>query len=112
MSTITPGLHLDFFLLVQSAAATQQAAFEGLLWFGGLVLLFVLAAVILLYVRKRMLSERGEAKVPFDLLRLKELRDHGEITIQQYEALRQKTIDAVKADAPASESDERKFETD
>ncbi len=70
----------------------QEAALEGLVWLGALVLATLLIALVALYVRKRFLR-RSEVQTPeFTLDELRKLRDAGELTVAQYEALRDRMV--------------------
>ena len=71
----------------------QAAAFEGLLWLAGLVFALMLAAVVLAYVRKRLRASEPDQTHGFTLDRLRHMRDRGDLTTAEYEALRQKALE-------------------
>ena len=81
----------------------QTALFQSLLLFGGLLLVLILAFVFVLHLRQRLRREEpGEFGV-MSLDNLQRLRDCGELTIGEYERLREKAIDAMTPGA-SSES--------
>ena len=76
------------------AQSTDRAvAFEGLLWLAGLVFALMLVAVVLAYVRKRLRASEPDQTRGFTLDRLLHMRDRGDLTTAEYEALRQKALE-------------------
>ena len=66
---------------------------EGWLWFGGLALALLTCFVVAVYVLRKIRGRRvGRAGGVFDLDELRQMRDTGELTIQEYETLRQRSI--------------------
>ncbi len=63
--------------------------------FGGLLLVLMLAAVFLLYVRRRLRRNGPEDVGVLSLDELRRLRNNGTLTVTEYERLRAKTIDTV-----------------
>ncbi len=80
------------------AAATQptagsgreEAAFEAMVWFGALVAVVMLLALLALFLRKRVASRDAAQAPEFTLEQLREMRDCGDLTDEQYKALRDK----------------------
>jgi hypothetical protein len=71
-----------------AAHTADEAAFEGVLWLAGVVLVLVVAAVILGYVRRRIRASRSQAGPAFTLEELRRLRDQGDLSEAEYKALR------------------------
>ena len=69
----------------------RAAGFEGLAWLFGLLMLVSLAAVIALYFRRRLRSN-GLDSGGFSLAELRRLRNRGELTVPEYEALRDRML--------------------
>ena len=74
----------------------QTALLQSLLLFGGLLLVLMLAAVFVLYVRRRLRQNDPEALGVLSLGELRPLRDNGAITLPEYERLRTRMVDAVR----------------
>lgn len=74
-----------------AGAREQVAIFEGLLWLGVIVVAMMVAFTVAVFVRKRT---KAAARHPpeFTLEQLRDLRDRGELTIPQYEALKQRVL--------------------
>lgn len=73
-----------------AAAATrvgQAAVFDGLLWFGALLLAVGGAAVVASWVRRRMRASSLPGEPSFSISQLRRLRDQGTITKAEYERL-------------------------
>lgn len=79
-------------ILAESDA--QAEAFEAILLMAALVLIFAIATVIVVYLRKRMRPSRVETDGGFSLADLRRLRNSGELTIAEYETLRNKLLQA------------------
>lgn len=84
---------LDLFAPVLVQTEKRAAAFEGLVWIGGIVLVFLLIVVLLQHVHKRLHSSRRGDAADFTLQDLRRLRENGGLTEAQFEALKQKTLD-------------------
>lgn len=69
------------------------SAQRGILWFFLVVAALALAAVVIAFSRRRMRRVDEPVVSEFSLDQLRELRDRGELTIQEYEALRCRTMD-------------------
>lgn len=85
--------------LVQALAASPtrgsgdpEAVFEALIWFGGLVLAALMIALAVLFLRKWFRRQSDSAVPGFTLDELRRLRDRGDLTIKQYEALRDRMV--------------------
>lgn len=79
--------------LVQSSRGVS--AQRGILWFLLVVAALALVAVVIAFLRRRMRRVDEAVASEFSLEQLRELRDRGELTIQEYEALRRRTMDAT-----------------
>ena len=69
-------------------AAREQAAFEGTIWLGGLILALLVVGLVLAYLRKRVRPVERADGFGFELEELRALRDRGELTPEEYETLR------------------------
>jgi len=89
-----------------TTASTEDALYAGLL-FGAIVGVVMLAVVIVLYVRRRFQSWDDREGSDFTLEKLRQLRDQGELTIAEYEALRRRVLATCKdyQSAPAEQTD-------
>ena len=85
-STVAPGG------LILAQPARQAAAFEAVLWMGGLILGLLLLLVLLAYLRKRILASAPATGSGYSLDELRQMRDRGGLTIAEYEALRRKVL--------------------
>jgi hypothetical protein len=75
----------------------SAAGVDALIW-TALMMAVALMAIMLLYaVRRRMRRTDESASPPFTLAELKRLRDAGEITIPEYDALRAKLLDKARS---------------
>jgi hypothetical protein len=70
----------------------EKAVFDGLFWLGAL-LAALIGGVLLMYLRRRSGRTRADGARGFALEDLRRLRDTGELSISEYEALRRKTIE-------------------
>ena len=72
----------------------SQAGVDALIWTAAAMVAVVGALLALTAYRRRMHRAEVNAQHPvFTLAEIKRLRDHGEITIPEYEALRAKLIE-------------------
>jgi hypothetical protein len=73
-----------------------------------LVILMVLVVAggfgIMLIRRRLNADDESEASAGFSLAELKEMRDRGEITSEEYETTKRRVIDKVKANLAAAEN--------
>ena len=78
---------------------------EGWLWFGGFAVLVLVSAALLAYFwrRARRTATRSDPPV-FDLEDLRRLRNSGELTIAEYEALKQRAIEDASNRTPPSDA--------
>jgi hypothetical protein len=79
-------------MLAQTDA--QAEAFGAILWMAALVMIFGVATAIALYIRKRMRPSSEGTDEGFTLADLHRLRNRGELTIAEYETLRDKLLQA------------------
>ncbi len=84
---------------VLAAQSTEQKKmFEGLLWMGATILALVFAGALVAYFRKRVASH-GEGEGPdFTLDELRRLKEAGNLTPAEYEALKKRSISEFAQD--------------
>ena len=75
----------------------QSEALEGVLWFGVLLGVVLLAVISLLWFRKYARSDETGVALGLTLEDLRRQRDRGMLTAEEYERLRATVIRAVKA---------------
>lgn len=78
----------------------MQRAVEAVFWFVVVLAAVGLGALVLMLVRRRVMREDRADPVGLDLQHLREMRDRGELTIPEYEALKQKIIEGYRAPRP------------
>jgi hypothetical protein len=72
-----------------NAVSNNQSFFDVALWVGLLIVAVLAMAGVMVYTRRRTLDDESNAEIPtLSLQRLREWRDSGEISIQEYERLR------------------------
>jgi len=79
--------------LVSSVLAQRsgrEAIVGGLVWLGVFFAVAVVAAWLLAILWRRFITPDNAGKPDFTLEQLKQLRDQGELTAQQYECLKEK----------------------
>jgi flagellar biogenesis protein FliO len=76
-----------------SAAEAQQAAFELVLWFGGMVVAVLAAIIVLIYLRRRFLRSGDQSGAGFTLAGLKQMRERGELSEEEYVNLRRSLVE-------------------
>lgn len=77
-------------------ARAQAALVEGWLWFGGILIAVLVGVAIVASIRKKVRNASGMREPEFSLDQLRDLRDRGELTKPQYEALRQRIVETSK----------------
>lgn len=80
--------------LVQTSRG--ESAQRGILRFFPVVVALALVAVVIAFLRRRMRRVDEPVASEFSLEQLRELWDCGELTVQEYEILRRRTIDAAR----------------
>lgn len=75
-----------------STGSSRVAAAETMVWLGGGMALFLLAVIVGAYVRRRYVRSEREGASTFTLDGIRRLRDLGELTVPEYETLRQRII--------------------
>lgn len=70
----------------------QAAAMSGLIWIAAIALAVVVAVALTWRLRKSVARPTEAGGVPFSLHEIRRLRDQGDLTIPEYEALRDKLI--------------------
>jgi hypothetical protein len=89
-------LLLDVMPVARTAADGRGSPWDAMLLFGALVLGMLLGGVLLMYFRRRLQPFPEERQPLFDPAELRRLRDEGELTIAEYEALKDRTIEAMR----------------
>lgn len=74
----------------------SPAGVEALIWTAVVMAASVVALLVLGAYRRRMRRAETSPQPVFTLAEIKRLRDHGEITISEYEALRRKLLEETK----------------
>lgn len=93
MQIAFPGLTVPPGRLVLAQPARQAVAFEALMWMGGLILGLLLLLVVLAYLRKRLRASQPVESSGFTLAELRQMRDRGGLTTDEYEALKNKILE-------------------
>jgi hypothetical protein len=70
----------------------ETATFTALLWFGAIVLAFLLMLAVMQYARRRVRSSGRDAPPTFTLEELRRLRDQGRLDEAEYEAIKERTL--------------------
>ena len=79
-------------MLAAGSPTGGSAAFSGLMWLGCIVLLSLLAVIIVVSARRRAKAS-GECTVPpFTLDDLRRMREAGDVTVSEFEALKHDVI--------------------
>ncbi len=85
--------------------AQQQTDLTGiLLWGAVLILISVIAFAIMVFAKKRLLHNETTAPFTWSHEQLLEMRDSGEITIQQYEKLRSRWFGDIRKTSQVPET--------
>ena len=74
------------------AEAGGEAVWQGMLWLALIAGCALAAAPVLLWLRRRLMTDARSTGPSLDLDHLRELRDRGELTIAEYERLRRKAL--------------------
>lgn len=70
-------------------------------WVGVGVALAIVAGVVLVAIRKRMLSRQSQASESASMFQqIRDLRDRGELTEEEFNAIRTKLVERAKGSAP------------
>lgn len=88
------------------SGGAESLSEEHLLMWGGILILIVLAGFFVIMAVRRRFAESGRhaAQDPgFSLSSLRELRDRGELTPEEYDRMRARVIAKVKGQAPPRE---------
>ena len=76
------------------AQSVEQAAmFEGTLWIGAIVLAVLVAVVLLFRFRRKVGSSDHRGRPDFTLEELRALRDRGNLTAAEYDAVKERVLD-------------------
>jgi len=87
----------------QTAVDLSAAA----LWTLVLVALTLALAIGLVVLRRCVKKEESADGIPWTLYELTQMRDAGELSIQQYEHLKANLIDEIRGSSPAEDADTR-----
>lgn len=80
-----------------STFAQQQTDLTGILLWGGLLILIAVGAfAIMVFAKKRLFREESTGGFTWSHEQLLEMRDSGEITIQQYEKLKSQWFSEIR----------------
>lgn len=76
------------------AADAEAKAFEAVLWFGAILLIVMAAGAVVFYIRRRLTSSQVDTPGGFTLDELRELRKRGELSDEEYEAMKRQVVSA------------------
>ena len=76
-------------------SSAESAAFEGILWLGGIVFAILAAVLIVRYWLRRVYNPWQDNRPSFTLQELRCLRDQGEISEVEYETLKQRVVESA-----------------
>jgi cytochrome c-type biogenesis protein CcmH/NrfF len=83
-------------------AQARSASTDVVIWVGLLIALIIGGGVLVMVLRKRLLA-RDDGSADVGLFEtLKQMRDRGEMTQEEYEAARRKVVEKAKAGMMAS----------
>jgi hypothetical protein len=74
------------------AAGNEAKAFEALLWFGAILVILMAAGAVVFCIRRRLMGSPEDSPGGFTLEDLRGLRDRGEVSRDEYEAMKQKVV--------------------
>ena len=96
-ATICRNMTRDASLRLLAAASEPDKAWTGILWFAGVVIALLIAALVAIKLTKRLRAAGAEEpKTFFDLEDLRKMYERGDLTKAEYEVLRQRTIAAIQ----------------
>ncbi len=84
--------------LARAPSAAQTG--EVLLWVGVLIALIMAATIAILIMRKRLLADEGQADAGSFMDELREARNRGEITPEEFDLARARMIEKMKGTGP------------
>ncbi len=79
-------------MLAAGSPTGGAAAFSGLMWLGCIVLISLLAVIIAVFARRRAKGSEEGTESPFTLDDLRRMREAGDVTNSEFEALQQDVI--------------------
>ena len=91
-------------LVVAAGSFDQAAAFESILWFGGLLIVLLLSVLMVVRIRKRFRRSDSVPGIGLTLEDLRRQREGGRLTIAEYERLKTAVIEATRDGDPADSS--------
>lgn len=87
-------------MLTFARAPSAAQTGEVLLWVGVLIAMIMVATIAILIMRKRLLAEDGQADSGSFMDELREARNRGEITPEEFDAARARLIEKMKGTGP------------
>ncbi len=78
--------------LLAATRPSDRAVLEGLVWFTGLVLAILAAALVVTYVKRRVRAGDETRTPSFTLEELRDLKERGDLTDVEYHALKHKAL--------------------
>lgn len=88
-------------LAALSDAEKQEGLWQGMLWFGGVLAVILIGLLVAVKVTKRLRQDAAsDDGVLFDLEELRKMHERGDLTKPEYEALRMRAIEALRASMP------------
>jgi len=84
--------------------ASSASSMSAVMWVGVLIVVAVVGGLAILYLRRRVLAEAGDADAQGGLMEsLRAMRDSGEISQQEFDAARSSMLRRVKEQVAADE---------
>ncbi len=85
----------------------RQALGKGFLMLGGVAVLVLIGGIVLGRIRNRVKHSAQRNQADFTLEEIRRLRDQGDLTISEYETLRQGVIDRMQLQSAGKVKDGR-----
>jgi hypothetical protein len=84
--------------------ASSASSMSAVMWVGVLIVVAVVGGLAILYLRRRVLAEAGDADAQGGLMEsLRAMRDSGEISQQEFDAARSSMLRRMKEQVAADE---------
>jgi uncharacterized membrane protein len=84
--------------------ASSASSMSAVMWVGVLIVVAVVGGLAILYLRRRVLAEAGDADAQGGLMEsLRAMRDSGEISQEEFDAARSSMLRRVKEQVAADE---------
>lgn len=94
----------DVHAIAAADSSDQATAFESVLWFGGLVVVLMLSALVIAYLRKWFARPDRVPGIGLTLEDLRRQRDRGRLTIAEYETLKAALLEAMQGEESGDSS--------